>query len=45
LAPAPEALKTADMKKVDIPITQIDGDVEVVGEDQLQLNFQDLFST
>ena len=39
LAPALETSKTADMEKSDIPITQIDGEVEVVGEDRLQSNF------
>ena len=36
LPPALETSKTADMEKGDIPITQIDGEVEVVGEDRLQ---------
>jgi hypothetical protein len=36
LAPALETLKTADMEKGDIPITQIDDEVKVVGEDRLQ---------
>jgi hypothetical protein len=39
LAPALETSKTADMEKSDIPITQIDDEVEVVGEDRLQSNF------
>jgi len=39
LAPALETSKTADMEKSDIPITQIDGEVKVVGEDRLQSNF------
>jgi hypothetical protein len=29
-----ETSKTADMEKGDIPITQIDDEVKVVGEDQ-----------
>ena len=39
LAPALETSKTADMKKSDIPITQIDDEVKVIGEDRLQSNF------
>ena len=39
LAPALETSKTADMEKSDIPITQIDNEVKVVGEDRLQSNF------
>jgi hypothetical protein len=40
LAHALETSKTADMeKKSDIPITQIDDEVKVVGEDRLQSNF------
>ena len=39
LAPALETSKTADMKKNDIPITQINDEVKVVGEDWLQSNF------
>jgi len=39
LAPALETSNTADMKKSDIPITQIDGEVKVVGEDLLKSNF------
>jgi hypothetical protein len=31
--------KTADMEKGDIPITQIDEGVKVLGEDGLQSNF------
>ena len=38
-APALETSKTADMEKNDIPITQIDDEVKVVGEDRLQSNF------
>ena len=34
---------TADMEKSDIPITQIDGEVKVVGEDRLQSNFKGHF--
>ena len=33
------------MEKSDIPITQIDDEVKVLGEDRLQLNFQGYFST
>jgi hypothetical protein len=40
LAPALETSKTADMEKGDIPITQIDGEVDFVGEDRLQSNFK-----
>jgi hypothetical protein len=36
LAPAPETSKIADMKKGDIPITQIDYEVKVLGEGRLQ---------
>ena len=39
LAPVLETSKTADMEKSDIPITQIDDEVEVVGEGRLQSNF------
>ena len=39
LAPALETSKTADMKKSDIPITQIVDEVKVVSEDRLQSNF------
>ena len=39
LAPTLETSKTADMKKNDIPITQIDDEVKVVGEDRPQANF------
>ena len=39
LAPATETSKTADMKKSDIPITQIDDEVKVLGEDRPQSNF------
>jgi acetolactate synthase regulatory subunit len=39
LAPALETSKTADMKKSDIPITQIGDEVKVVDEEQLQSNF------
>ena len=39
LSPALETSKTADMEKSDIPITQIDDEVKVVGEDRLQSNF------
>jgi hypothetical protein len=39
LAHALETSKTADMEKGDIPITQIDDEVEVLGEDRLQSNF------
>ena len=40
LTPLPKTSKTADMeKKGDIPITQIGGEVKVVGEDRLQSNF------
>jgi hypothetical protein len=39
LAPALETSKTADMKKIDIPITQIGDEVIVLGEDRLQSNF------
>ena len=45
LAPALEYSKTADMEKVDIPITQIDDKVEVVGEARLQSNVQGHLST
>jgi hypothetical protein len=40
-APSPETSKTADMEKDDIRITQIDYEIEVVGEDRLQSNFHD----
>jgi hypothetical protein len=40
LVPAPEISMTADMEKGDIPITQIDGEVKVVGEARLQSNFK-----
>jgi hypothetical protein len=43
LAPALETSNTADMEKSDIPITQIDDEVIVVGEDRLQSNFQGHF--
>ena len=36
LTPLPKTSKTADMEKNDIPITQIDDEVKVVGEDRLQ---------
>ena len=39
LAPVLETLKTADMEKCDIPITQIGDEVEVVGKVRLQSNF------
>jgi hypothetical protein len=39
LAPALETSNTADMEKSDIPVTQIDDEVKVVGEDRLQSNF------
>jgi hypothetical protein len=39
LAPALETSKTADMEKTDIPITHIDHEVKVVGEDRLKSNF------
>jgi len=39
LAPAFETSKTAGVEKKDIPITQIDDEVKVVGEGRLQLNF------
>ena len=39
LAPALETSKTADMKKGDIPITQIGDEVKVVDEGRLQSNF------
>jgi hypothetical protein len=39
LTPAVETSKTADMEKIDIPITQIDDEVKVVGEERLQSNF------
>jgi hypothetical protein len=39
LAPALETSKTASMDKSDIPITQLDGEVKVVGEDRLRSNF------
>ena len=49
MAAALETSKTADMekkrKKIDIPITQIGDEVEVVGEDRLQSNFKGHFST
>jgi hypothetical protein len=35
-ATALETSKTTDMEKRDIPITQIDDEVKVVGEDRLQ---------
>ena len=38
-APALEASKTADMEKSDIPITQIDNEVKVLGEDRRQSIF------
>ena len=40
-----ETSKTADMEKIDIPITQIDDEVKVVGEDRLQSDFWGHFST
>jgi hypothetical protein len=39
LAPALETSKTAIMKKIDIQITQIDDEVNVVSEGRLQSNF------
>jgi hypothetical protein len=36
LAPALETSKTADMKKGDIPITQMDNEVKAGGKDRLQ---------
>jgi len=39
LAPSLETSKTADVEKIDIPITQIGDEVRVVGEDRLQSNF------
>jgi hypothetical protein len=39
LALALEISKTPDMEKSDIPITQIDDEVKVVGEGRLQSNF------
>jgi hypothetical protein len=39
LAPALETSKTADMKKSDIPITQIGNEVKVIGEYRLQSKF------
>ena len=45
MAPALETSKTPDMEKSDIPITQIYGEVIVVGEDRLQSNFKGNIST
>jgi len=45
LAHALETSKTADMEKNVISITQICGEVKVVGEDRLQSNFKGHFST
>jgi hypothetical protein len=39
LEPALETSKTADMKTGDIPITQMDEEIKVVGEDRLESNF------
>ena len=39
LALSLETSKTANMEKIDIPITQIGDEVIVVGEDRLQSNF------
>jgi len=39
LAPALEISKTADTEKGDIPITQIGGELKLLGEDRLQSNF------
>jgi hypothetical protein len=39
-----ETSKTADMEKINIPITQIDDEVKVVGEDRLQSDFWGHFS-
>ena len=44
VAPVLETSKTADMEKIDIPITQIDDEVKVVGEDRLQSDFGGHFS-
>jgi hypothetical protein len=35
----------ADMEKIDIPITQIDDGVKLLGEDRLQSNFRDHLNT
>jgi hypothetical protein len=40
LAPALETSKTADMESGDIQISQTIDEVEVVGEDRFQSNFQ-----
>ena len=39
LAPAPEPQRRQIWKKGGIPITQIDDEVKVLGEDRLQSNF------
>jgi hypothetical protein len=38
LVPFPETSKTADMERNSIPITQIDDEVVVIGEDRLNSN-------
>jgi|AntAceMinimDraft_5_1070358.scaffolds.fasta_scaffold249249_1 hypothetical protein len=45
LAPALETSKITDMEKSDIPITQTNDEVKVVGEGRLQSNFKGRFTT